>query len=165
MPRRVFYSFYYKEDNWRTSQVRCIGVVEENRAATDNDWETITKGGDPAVQRWIDSQLENRSCAVVLIGASTAGRKWINYEIETSWNTGKGVLGINIHRLKDDREQQSSKGSNPFETFTMKRDNAKLSSIVKTYDPPYPDSRDVYNCIRISLSQWIEEAVRIRQNY
>ena len=32
--RRVFYSFYYKEDSWRASQVRNIGVVEGNRPAT-----------------------------------------------------------------------------------------------------------------------------------
>ncbi len=165
MARRVFYSFHYKPDSSRASLVRNIGVVEGNTPAKDNDWETITKGGDDAIKRWINGQLDGRSCAVVLIGENTAGRKWIKYEIETSWNDNKGVLGIYIHNLKDLSGAQARKGTNPFEDFTMKRDGAKLSTIVKAYDPPYSDSKAVYNHISQNLSSWIEEAVRIRQNY
>ena len=82
--RQVFYSFHYKPDNWRASQVRNIGSVEGNKPASDNDWEIITKGGDNAISRWIDSQVQHRSCAVVLVGTNTANRKWINYEIVKS---------------------------------------------------------------------------------
>lgn len=82
MARQVFYSFHYDNDNWRASQVRNIGVIEGNRPAPDNDWETIKKGGDAAIQNWINNQLRYRSCTIVLIGSNTAGRKWINYEIE-----------------------------------------------------------------------------------
>ena len=91
MARRVFFSFHYEADNWRTSQVRNIGVVEGNRPVTDNKWEEIKRGGAKAIQNWIDGQLTGKSCTIVLIGAATAGRKWIKYEIEKSWNDGKGV--------------------------------------------------------------------------
>jgi hypothetical protein len=165
MARKVFYSFHYKPDGSRASQVRNIGVVEGNTPAKDNDWETITKGGDAAIKGWINGQLDGRSCTVVLIGENTAGRKWIKYEIEKSWNDSKGVLGIYIHNLKDLSGAQARKGRNPFEDFTMKRDEAKLSTIVKTYDPPFLDSKAVYNHTSQNLSSWIEEAVRIRQNY
>lgn len=47
----------------------------------------------------------------------------------------------------------------------MKRDDAKLSSIVKAYDPPYSDSKKVYDYISQNISDWIEEAIRIRENY
>ena len=43
MARRAFYSFHYIPDNWRASQVRNMGVVDGNKPATDNDWETIKK--------------------------------------------------------------------------------------------------------------------------
>lgn len=165
MARRVFYSFHYQPDHWRASQVRNIGVVEGNVPAKDNDWEAVKRGGDAAIKRWIDGQLAGRSCTVVLIGQQTAGRKWINYEIETSWNEGKGLVGIYIHKLKNSSGTQASKGSNPFETFTMQRDKAKLSTIVKTYDPPQWDSQSAYAHISQNLSSWIEEAVQIRQNY
>lgn len=75
MARKVFFSFHYEADNWRASQVMNAGVVEGNQPVSDNDWETITRGGDAAIQRWIDSQLDGKSCCVVLIGSATAGRK------------------------------------------------------------------------------------------
>ncbi len=165
MARRVFYSFHYDPDSSRASQVRNIGVVEGNKPAADNDWETIKKGGDAKIKAWIDAQLDGRSCTVVLIGADTAGRKWIDYEILTSWNSEKGLVGIYIHNLKDFSGQQTSKGSNPFTTFTMNRDQSKMSSIVKAYDPPSSDSKAVYKYISDNLSAWIEEAVKIRTDY
>ena len=96
MARRVFFSFHYKPDNWRASQVRNAGVVEGNNAVADNAWEEITSGGDKAIQKWIDDQLSGRSCAVVLIGRQTANRKWIDYEIKKAWNDKKGLVGIYI---------------------------------------------------------------------
>ena len=110
MARRVFYSFHYEADSWRASQVRNIGTIEGNRPVSDNAWEQVKRGGDKAIQNWIDGQLKGRSCTIVLIGANTAGRKWINYEIKKSWNEGKGLLGIHIHNLRDRDGFQSAKG-------------------------------------------------------
>lgn len=165
MPRRVFYSFHYLPDAWRASQVRNIGVVEGNKPASDNDWEAIKKRGDAAIQKWIDDQLDGRGCSVVLIGAGTAGRKWINYEIKKSWDDKKGLLGIYVHRLKDAGSEQSTKGKNPFDGFTINNGKTNLSSVVKAYDPPYVDSKDAYDYISRNLSEWIEEAIKIRSNY
>ncbi len=53
MTRRVFYSFHYKPDNWRASQVRNMGVIEGNAPVSDNEWEEITGGGDEAIEQWI----------------------------------------------------------------------------------------------------------------
>jgi hypothetical protein len=172
--RRVFYSFHYKADAWRAAQVRNMGVVEGNEPVSDNDWEQITRGGDAAIKRWIDDQMQGRSCVVVLIGRYTAGRKWINYEIKKGWNDGKGVVGIHIHRLRNEEGKQTVKGSNPFDlvqvdvfsqSYLGRREKQliPLSRIVKAYDPPYVDSRDVYEYIKQRLADWIEEAIQIRQ--
>lgn len=166
MKRQVFFSFHYKLDSWRASQVRNIGVIEGNEPVSDNDWEKIKKDGDKAIQDWIDSQLKYRSCTIVLIGEKTAGRKWIKYEIEKSWNSGKGVLGIYIHNLKDKEGNQAQKGRNPFDDFTMdNNDSEKLSNIVKAYNPPYKASKNVYNHIVNNIEDWVEEAIKIRENY
>lgn len=162
MARHVFYSFHYKPDNWRVSQVRNIGVIEGNKPASDNDWETVTKGGDKAIERWIADQMHGRSCIVVLIGAETAGRKWINHEIIEGWDAGKGVLGVHIHGLKGVDGKTSTKGANPFDHITHGKSGKKLSSIVKVYDPPYTSSTDVYDYIKRSLESWIEKAIEIR---
>ncbi len=166
--RRVFFSFHYKADAWRAAQVRNMGVVDGNAPVSDNDWEQITRGGDKAIKRWIDEQMKGRSCVVVLIGSQTAGRKWINYEIEKGWRDGKGVVGVYIHNLKDQDDKQTSKGKNPFDYirvevpgrwFTVTK---RLSEIVKAYDPPYSDSKKVYDYIKQNLADWVEEAVAIR---
>ncbi|QTA89193.1 TIR domain-containing protein [Desulfonema magnum] len=94
MQRRAFYSFHYKLDNWRASQVRNMGVFEGNRPASDNDWEQIKRGGNKVIQKWIDNQLKEKSVAIVLIGEKTAGRNWVKYEIKKAWDDGKGILGI-----------------------------------------------------------------------
>jgi len=163
MARRIFYSFHYIPDSSRAGQVRNMGVVEGNQPATDNDWETVKKGGDAAIQRWIDGQLDGKSCAVVLIGANTAGRKWINYEIKTAWDSGKGLVGVHVHRLKDLDQNQSSQGTNPFDDFKV--GEKKLSSIVQAHNPPYYDSKDVYAHIKSNLATWIEDAITIRGQY
>lgn len=163
MARRVFYSFHYEPDNWRASQVRNIGAVEGNQPAKDNDWETVKRGGDAGIERWINDQMSGRTCTVVLIGAQTAGRKWINYEIIKSWNEGLGVVGVHVHGLLDRNQKTSAMGSNPFDPITFPS-GKRLSQVVKTYNPPGHNSKEVYGWISANLAAMIEEAVRIRLN-
>jgi hypothetical protein len=163
MARRVFCSFHYEPDCSCAAQVRNMGVVEGNKPANDNEWERITRGGAAAIRRWIERELDGKSCNVVLIGENTAGRRWINYEIKEAWNSKKGVVGVYIHRLRDLDGNQSAKGDNPLEHFRLDGSNKKLWAIVKAYNPPYTNSKDVYAYIKDNLFDWIEEAIEIRQ--
>lgn len=160
----MFYSFHYVPDNWRASQVRKIGAIEGNSPASDNDWETITGRGDDAIKSWIKGQMEGRSCAVVLIGAGTANRKWINYEIVQAWNNNKGVVGVYVHKLKDSSQAQASKGNNPFDYINYGDTGKMFSSVVKAYNPPYTVSTEAYAYIAANLDGWIEEAITIRKS-
>lgn len=162
--RRVFYSFHYKPDNWRVATVRNIGAIEDNKPANDNYWETIKKGGDVSIKRWIAGQMKGRSCTVVLVGTNTAGRKWINHEIIKSWDDGMGVVGIYIHGLKNSEGKVSAKGENPFNFIGYGNMGKKLSSIVKCYDPAGSNSQEKYNWIKKHLANAVEEAIRIRSS-
>lgn len=166
--RRVFYSFHYAEDSWRAATVRNIGVVEGNRPATDNGWEQVKKGGDAAIKTWIAQQMRGRSCTVVLVGEHTAGRRWIDYEIKSSWEAGKGLAGIRVHNLLDQSGYPSQRGGNPFDSFTVKSklgSDQLLSWIVPLHEPPEYDSRACYAWIKDSLAYIVEEALRIRSRY
>ena len=165
MARNVFFSFHFDEDCHRASQIRNIGAINGNTPARDNDWESIKRGGDAAIKKWIDGQLFGTTCTIVLIGAHTAGRPWINYEIEQSWNRGNGVLGIYIHRLKNLAGNQSIEGDNVFRTFTLGPDKKPFTNIVQTYYSPQFDSKQVYAYIASSIELWVEIAVQIRGNY
>lgn len=162
--RNVFYSFHYKPDAQRAAKVRNIGVLEGNRPAADNTWEEVTKGGDAAIEKWIKGQMKGRSCSVILVGAETAKRKWIDYEIIESWNKGMGVVGIRIHGLKNLKGQVSTKGANPFAHLKFESGKA-LSSVVKCYDPAGTDSKAVYAWISKHLANAVEEAITIRKNF
>lgn len=165
VPRNAFYSFHYHPDCSRVAQVRNMGVIDGNAPVSDNAWEDVTKGGDAAIERWVESEMKGRSCAIVLIGSQTAGRKWVTYEIMKAWNSGKGVLGVYIHRLKNFAGEQATKGGNPFDYVTLNANGARLSTVVRTYDPPFADSKDAYNFIRSNLADWIETAIAIRNQY
>ena len=166
MARSCFFSFHYKPDCQRASQVRQIGAIEGNQSATDNDWESVTRGGDPAIEKWIAEQMHGRTCTIVLVGNQTANRKWINYEIVKSWDKRMGVVGIHIHGLKNLDGKISIKGNNPFDYITHGPTKNKLSSIVKCYDPGGADSKERYAWISKHLANAVEEAINIRsQNY
>ena len=157
--RQVFYSFHFNYDVMRVQQIRNIGAIEDNQPVAANDWEKIKKSGDEAIKNWIADNMDYRSCVVVLVGEDTANRPWVKYEIKKAWKDEKGLVGIYIHNLKDPNTGKSSKGTNPFEQFTV--GEKKLSNIVKCYNP---DSSDAYNDIKNNLEDWIEEAIKIRHN-
>jgi hypothetical protein len=162
MARKCFYSFHYKPDNARASQVRNIGVIEGNQPVSDNDWESVARGGDDAIKKWIATQMYGKSCAVVLVGTNTANRKWINYEIIKAWDDRLGVVGIYIHGLKNLAEEISAKGPNPFDYIGYGNTGKKLSTIVKCYDPAGATSKDRYSWIARYLADAVEEALNIR---
>jgi hypothetical protein len=139
-----------------------MGAIEGNEPTSDNNWEKVKSGGNAAIERWIASEMQGRTCAVVLIGSATAGRKWISYEISKAWNDGKGLVGISVHNLKDLNGRQSTKGLNPFDYVTFTGTGAKLSDVIKIYDPPYSASTDVYEFINDNLASWVEKAIAAR---
>jgi MTH538 TIR-like domain (DUF1863) len=162
--RKAFYSFHYQPDNWRAATVRNIGTIEGNRPAKDNDWETVTKGGDDAIKRWIADQMCGRSCTVVLVGSETANRKWINHEIVKSWDERIGVVGIRIHGLKNSDGNTATQGANPFDYIGYGDSGNKLSSIVKCYNPGGSNSQERYDWISRNLTNAVEEGITIRNN-
>ena len=161
--RRVFYSFHFQEDAWRAAQVRNMNLTEHDAPLSDNDWEQVRRGGDAAIKRWIDRQMYGKSCLVLLIGAQTSQRRWVEYEICKAWNDGKGVLGIFIHKLKNREGLQARQGANPLTNVRLR--HTPLSEIVPAYNPRDFDSRDVYATIRMGMVDWVEKAIRVRKRY
>jgi MTH538 TIR-like domain (DUF1863) len=155
--RQIFYSFHYKNDVMRVAQLRNIGALEDNKPASENDWEEVKKKNDAGIEKWIDENMNYRTCVVVMVGEDTSNRKWVKHEIKKAWIEKRGILGIYIHNVNCPRNGNSKQGSNPFNNFTIKGKN--MSEIVKCYNPK---SNDAYNDIKSNLENWIEEAIKIR---
>ena len=116
MARRVFFSFHYDRDIWRINQIRNLGEIVGTAAAGFHDaslWEEAKSQGDAAIKKMIDTALLNTSVTVVCIGSASAGRKYIDYEISQSIARGNGLVGIQIHELKDRHGKSDPAGATP----------------------------------------------------
>lgn len=151
MSRKVFYSFDFDRDNWRAGQIRNIGSVEGDKPVNGNRWEEVKEKSDYVIEKWIDDNLKDKSCLVVLIGERTSERRWVRYEINRTRELGKAICGIYIHKLSDRLGEQSSKGRNP------------LPSYAPVFDSIYSSSSYVYNDIKENLIWLVEEAIRKNQ--
>lgn len=155
MARQSFFSFRYKKDNWRASIVRNSWVTQDRKASgffDSAEWEEVKKKKDSEIETWIDGQLKGTSVTVVLIGADTAGKKWINYEITSSHKKGNGMLGIYIHKLKDKDKNTTTKGADPFANFTFKN---SVGAVVT-----YPVYDWVDDDGYTNMGAWIEKAAK-----
>jgi hypothetical protein len=143
MARRAFFSFHYQRDLWRANVVRNSGIVEGVSAAGFHDaslWEETRKRGDNAIKKLIDIGLDGTSVTIVLIGAETASRTYVSYEIEQSVARHNGILGIRINSIKDRHGNTDSAGPVP----------AALAKI----------GAPVHNWEYGRLGEWIEQACK-----
>lgn len=169
MARRAFFSFHYRPDIWRVSQVRNSWLLsgETNTFLDSASWESIKRQGAPAIKAWINRQLRGTSVTVVLIGQHTATRRYVQYEVRESFERGNGLLGIYIHRIRDSRGQASVRGRNPLDDFVVDvaeepalpifggsiSRKRRLSALFRTYDWALDDGRK-------NIGRWIEDAAR-----
>lgn len=160
MSRKVFFSFHFKRDAWRAGQVRNCDLLadEDEYGVIDGvEWEKIERQGEAAIERWIEEQLEYTSVTVVLIGAETAERDWVDYEIRRSWERGNALVGLRIHDMKNQDSRTDLPGPNPFDNLYLK-DGMPLSGLAKTYDWVNDDGRN-------NLGRWVEDAFQSRASY
>lgn len=165
MARRVFFSFHYELDYWRTQQVRNINAISGQAIASAQKWEQVKRGGDQAIKNWIDAQMYGKGCLVVLVGEKTSDRAWVQYEILKAWNDGKGVLGIHVNKLKDMFGLQGNKGANPFSRYSLCDRRISMSSVVPLKTPTGVTSQQAYASISSNLGLWIEDAIKIRRDF
>lgn len=155
MPREpVFYSFHFDNDVFRVHQIRNMGMIDGNEPVSPNDWESIRRGGNAAIERWIDDNMKYKRCVVVLVGSNTANRPWVKYEIKKAWEEKRGLFGIYIHNLKCPRSGTCSKGANPFNNWNV--GGQSMSNLVQCHDP---NSWDAYGDISRNLQDWVASAI------
>lgn len=166
MARHVFFSFHYKNDIWRVSQIRNSWVTQGNTTAgfwDDANWEAVKKQGDQAIKSWINNQMKGTSVTVVLIGKETSTRKYVLYEIQRSYEENKGILGICIHSMKNQKGQVDTTGTNPLDLTKVNNygmnvslsqlQNNRHEKMYKTYDWIWDNGRE-------NIGNWIEQAAK-----
>lgn len=139
MARKVFFSFHYSRDVRRVVQVRNSWVVRPEGEAQPfydkADFEEAKRkaGG---IENWIEQQMRGTSVTVVLFGAETYDRKWVRHEIKRSHELKKGILAIDIHKVKDPKTGADIKGKNPLDYWYITRDERRVyfSELYRSYE-------------------------------
>lgn len=160
MAGKIFFSFHYEHDAWRAGQVRNCDLIPNEDEFGFIDavaWEEIKRKGTAAIQNWINEQLKGTSVTVVLIGAETSQREWVDYEIRESWKRGNAIIGLYIQNMKDQDGKTDTKGANPLDNIYLEN-GQPLSSVSKTYDWVADDGRN-------NLGGWADEAAKVRGEY
>jgi hypothetical protein len=114
--RHVYFAFHYKSDIWRANQVRNSGLLFGASSVGFADrslWEKAKTKGRKALENLILDGLEGTSATVVLIGAETADRKWVQFEIKESYERNNALVGVRIHHLADQQGYAARKGRVP----------------------------------------------------
>lgn len=157
MARSIFASFYYDGDSTRVQQVLNMGAIEGDSLVTAQEWESVKYKTDAAIEKWIHEQMLRKSAVVVLVGARTSTRKWVDYEIRKAWDDYRPLVGIRIHGLKGLDGKPSTAGANPFAKVGL-TGGSTLDSHIDLHDPAGADSKSVYASIANNLDSWIANA-------
>jgi hypothetical protein len=155
----VFYSFYYDRDAWRVQQIINMGSVEGQTVLNSQAWEEIKRKGDKAVEAWIDEQMKYKNAVVVLVGAKTDTRPWVQYEIKKAWNDRRPLVGIRIHGLADKDRKTDVSGGNPFAKVKLSS-GGTVADHVPLFSPGGTDSTAVHANIRQNVKDWVNAAYK-----
>lgn len=158
MARCVFFSFQYERDLWRANVVRNAWVGQDREATGFWDatlWEDANRFGDDAIRRTIEQGLENTTVTAVLIGAETAGRPWMLYEIQKSRERGNGLFGVYLNEIRDQYGFTDVMGPNPFKRLFI-QESARL----KWMSDIYPSYSWVGDNGDKNFGAWVEEAAK-----
>lgn len=160
MARKVFYSFCYDDDINRCMIVRNRWVTYSNQIESGiidkAEFEKLKRTGDQAVYNWINKQLEGTSVTVVLLGANTLSRNFVQYEIRESIIRGNAIVGVYINNIEDMVTRRCSARCN-------------LHSAIGQYEdgtPAYFDSfcDEIHDYVSehgySNLDKWVESAAK-----
>lgn len=119
MSKRVFFDFHYQDlayfranvvrNHWRTKLDR-----EPAGYFDASVWEKAKKEGSLALNRHINSALQNPPNTCVLIGSETFSRPWVRYELFKSFARGNHIFGVHVNRIPDKYRLSKHNGPNPF---------------------------------------------------
>ncbi len=141
MARRTFFSFHYKPDVTRAWVVRNSWVAKvaqgerEDAGFFDSSvFEAKEREGVEILKRFLRDGLQNSTVTCVLVGAETALRRWVRYEIFRSFIRGNGLLAVRVHTISSLNKLQCAEGANPFDSlaFTVDRDQLRFKEYMQS---------------------------------
>ena len=146
MARKTFFSFHYKPDVQRAQVVRRSHFFKDHGDAGFYDASAFekTKNDDPAaLKRFLIKEIQGTSVICVLIGAQTASRRWVRFEILQALCDARGLVGVSIHSIANFSGETTAAGDNPFDLLgVFRKDDAVHVIERKTVRDPWTYTSD-----------------------
>lgn len=107
--RKVFVSYHHGGDQPYYDELTRL-YHSELEALTDNSLDRVIESDDPGyiMRRIREVHLMGSSCTIVLCGAGTPGRKYVDWEIQASLNQSMGIVGIMLPTIRLGANNQGS---------------------------------------------------------
>ena len=165
MARRVYFAFHY-DDVFRVNVVRNSWRMHPSRDSSGyfdaSLWEKAKRESELSLKRLINKGLENTSVTVFLLGAETAGRRWVNYELVKSVERGNGLLAVRIHQIKKptwvggtQMGLPGSAGPNILDQYRLQNSYSLQSSLLSS---SFSTQDWVAGNGYVNLGRWVEDA-------
>jgi hypothetical protein len=129
MARRTFFSFHYKPDVTRAQVVKKSQTVKDHEDTGFFDssaFEEAQRKDPDSLKDFLRKEMEGSSVVCALVGAETALRRWVRFEIMQGIWDGRGIFGIRIHTIADFNRKTALAGPNPFDLLGVFVDDKKM---------------------------------------
>lgn len=134
MARRTFFSFHYKPDVQRAQVVKNSWVTKDREDAGFFDASAMEKAKrtDPdTLRNFLIKQMEGSSVVCALVGAETALRPWVRFEIMRGIWDQRGLLAVRIHTIRNWEQQTTTAGPNPLDLLGVYVESTATGKSVK----------------------------------
>jgi hypothetical protein len=124
LARKTFFSFHYHPDISRAYVVRNSWLTRSDRDAAgffdSSVFEAKRRESEDVLKRFLKEAIDGTSVTCVLVGANTAWRRWVRYELVRSLMHGSGILAVSIHTIKGFNQSVCAAGENPLNCLAFK---------------------------------------------
>lgn len=98
--RKVFVSYHHAGDQWYYDEFTRV-FHEQYEAVYDNSLERAFDSSDTeyVMRRIRENHIHGTSCTIVLCGAQTPSRKYVDWEIKATLDKEHGLIGIQLPSL------------------------------------------------------------------
>lgn len=117
--RKAFFSFHYA-DIMRVNNVRkSWEFIEHDSSASlgfydKSLWESSKRTSEGSLKNLIREGVQGASVVCVLVGAETALRRWVRYEIARAIIDGRGILAVHLNGIPHHQDRiPHPRGANP----------------------------------------------------
>lgn len=98
--RRVFLSYHHGGDQWHYDAFsRTFHDEYELISDTSLERRIDSDNVDYVLRRIRENYITGSSCTIVLVGAATWGRKYVDWEIDATLEKGHGLIGVRLPTL------------------------------------------------------------------